>query len=365
MKPSTDKIRFIQACMLHMLMTGLTTHVIINPMLLDASGRDAWIAVLSAGVLYMPWCALLAFIMKRAGQQKLQPWLARQTNPFVSWLLVIPFCVQVYLIGAMTMLHTTAWTITNYLPATPLIALIIPLAAISFLFAISGIRSMAIGAGFMLPIVIILGYFVSISNTPAKDYQQLKPFLENGLPPVLAGMVYAGSGFVELFVMLGIQHRMKTQAKAWQLMTLGAILVYITLGPIIGAITEFGPKEAAKQNISPYEQWRLVELGNYVEHLDFFSIYQWQAGAVIRISLSLYILAEMLPFRSSKARLWGMAVIMFSYMAMSLIPVSEYAFYLLRYRYYFPIALVVVLATTSLWAVIALLGKSRKEAGLT
>ena len=48
-----------------------------------------------------------------------------------------------------------------------------------------------------------------------------------------------------------------------------AILVGLTLGPLIGAITEFGPNEATKQRYPAYEEWGLVTIGRYIEHLDF------------------------------------------------------------------------------------------------
>ncbi|MDF2651205.1 MAG: spore gernimation protein, partial [Paenibacillus sp.] len=205
MNSSSGKINFIQVCMILMLMNGLMNHVIVNPMLLDAAGRDAWISVLFAGVLFVPWSILLVTFMRRAGYQKLQPWLAQSTNAFFSWLLVIPMGILMYLIGVMTVVHTSIWTITNYLPSTPKLAVVIPLTLICFVFAKSGLRVIAIGSGLLLPLVVVLGYFVSLSNTPNKDFMLLKPIFENGLQPAVNGMIYAGGGFIELIVILGIQ----------------------------------------------------------------------------------------------------------------------------------------------------------------
>lgn len=365
MDRSNPKISFFQMCMILMLMNGLMNHVIVNPMLLDAAGRDAWISIIFTAVLFLPWCALLVVFMRKSGNHKLQPWLAQHTKPWISWMLVIPLCVQLYMIGGMTVVHTSTWTITNYLPATPKLALVIPLLLVCFVFAKSGIRSIAISAGFLLPVVIILGYFVAIANTPHKDFGQLKPMFENGLTPAINGMVYAGGGFVELIVILGLQHRLKSKVKVWQLLVLGAIMVYITIGPTIGAITEFGPSEAAKQTESPYEQWRLVRIGDYIEHVDFLSIYQWLSGACIRIGLVLYILADILPLGSSKKRIWFLVIVSFSYLVMAMFPVSEYRLYLWMYHIYIPIALVGAIVLSGLWVTISLFAKPTKEASHT
>ncbi|MEF3305890.1 endospore germination permease [Paenibacillus sp. GYB003] len=361
MNDSKGKIGFLQLLMIMMLFNGLLSHVIVNPMLLDSAGRDAWISVLMTAALYVPWCAVLVYIMNKSGRQKLQPWLARQTSPLVSWLLLAPVVLQLYFIGGMTIVHTAIWTISNYLPATPQLVLIVALVFVCHYSASHGIRTIAIGAGLLLPAVVCLGYFVSIANTPEKDWPLLKPFLENGLKPAFNGMIFAGGAFVEIALLLLFQHRLKTKVKAWQLMSLALILVYITLGPIVGAITEFGPKEAAKQMVSPYEQWRLVKLGNYVEHVDFLSVFQWLAGATVRISLSQYLLADMMPFRKPKSRKRFILYISLSYVAMAIVVSRITTFYLGLFEIYIQITLVVTLALTTVWAIVARFAKPAKE----
>ncbi|WP_233567709.1 endospore germination permease [Cohnella faecalis] len=320
MSDSNGKINFFQACLILMLMNGLANHVIVNPMILDASGRDAWLSVLCAGTVLMLWFILLTWLMKRSGQQKLQPWLASKTRPAISWLLVLPICVQLYLIGGMTVAHTAIWTLTNYLPNTPKLLLVVAITLICALSAIWGIRILAVTSAILLPFVIALGYFVSTSNLPQKNFELLKPIAEHGWPPIVDGMVYAGGGFVELIVFLVMQHRLSTKISVWKMLVFAAISTYIMIGPVIGAITEFGPVEAAKQMESPYEQWRLVKLGSYVEHVDFFSIYQWLSGAIVRVGLSVFLLVDMLPIRQARARNWLIIAIIFSFVIISMIP---------------------------------------------
>ncbi len=347
--------------MIVMLANGLLSHVIVNPALLDASGRDAWITVIASGVLFIPWCMLLALAMRRMGQQKLFPYLAEHTHPVFAWLLVLPALACLYFIGAMTVTYTTTWTISNYLPVTPPLVLALVLVTISAFSAIWGIRVIAITSGVLLPIVVILGYFVSISNSPQKDFRLLKPFLEHGWDRVWDGLIYAWGGYVEFAFLFLMMHHIQTKIKPWHIALLALIMVYISLGPIVGAITEFGPYEAARQMTSPYEQWRLVKLGNYVEHVDFFSIYQWESGAVIRTALAIFLIIDLLPITSSKIRLIAIGLIAVSYIAISLMPINEYSYYLFLYHYYFPISFIVLLATSAVWMMISCFVKPAKE----
>lgn len=362
MGEEAGKINFLQLGMIIMLANGLLTHVILNPMLLDASGRDAWIAVIAAGVLLFPWCGLLLYLMRKSGQQNLRAWLAEKTHPAVAWLLMVPTLANLYMMGGLTVIHTTSWTMANYLPYAPKSVLGLVLIVICYYGAKSGLQAIAVSAGILLPIVIILGYFVAISNSPEKDYQLLRPFLEHGWQPVIPGMMYTWSGFVELTLIPVVQHRLNTRPRMWHLALLAFVLIYITLGPIVGAITEFGPREAAKQMESPYEQWRLVQIGLHIEHVDFFSVFQWLAGACIRIGFALFLLGELLPFKSPKTRHRFLLLVALSYAASFLAPINQNLLYQWLYRAYHPLVLAVMLSVSAIWVAIALF--SKKE-GLT
>ncbi|WP_235941762.1 endospore germination permease [Paenibacillus puerhi] len=361
MGASTGKVSFLQIGMVMMLMCGLSNHVIINPMLLQAAGRDAWISVILGGVLFLPWYALLHIFMRRSGAQKLQPWLASKTTPLISWIIVTPFLLQLYTIGGTTVFHTTTWAVTNYLPETPKLSLVLVLCAVAWYFARSGLRMIAISSGMLLPIVIVLGYFVASANMPEKDFRYLQPILEKGWLPVFHGMLYAWGGYMELAMILTVQHRIKSQPKVWKLLLLAAIIVYITLGPVIGGITEFGYEEAAKQMTSPYEQWRLVKLGQNIEHVDFLSVFQWLSGAVVRVGFAMFLIGDMLPFKQEAARKRLVLYLVLSYLVLSMLPIEAYTAYIWMYSIYFPISLVTGFVTVMVCLAISLFAKSKKK----
>lgn len=361
MGASIGKISILQIVMILMLSNGLMTHVIINPMLLDASGRDSWISVVLSFFLFIPWFIFIAVFMRKSGQQKLLPWLIQRTNPVIAWILVIPICIQLYLIGGTTVYHTSTWTFTSYLPSTPKIVLVVVLVLVCFYCAKVGITSIAIGSGILLPFVIMLGIFVSVTNMPQKDYARLMPMLEHGWGPVFNGFVYVGGGVTELLIIILMQHHLKSKIRIWHLLLIGGILIFISLGPIIGAITEFGPVEASKQYQSPYEQWRLLKLGEYIEHVDFLSVFQWLAGATIRISLVLFLLADLLPFKKQITRTRFLLLLAMSYILLSLLPISQNEFYLWAYRFYVPVSLCISVLLTLLWIFISLFTKPKKE----
>jgi len=361
MTTGNQTINFFQVGMIFMLMNGLLTHVIINPMLLDAAGRDAWISVILSGVLVMPWCWLLVLFMRKSQQKRFYPWLAGHSGKIIAWLIILPLCIQLYFIGAETVIHTDMFTIANYMPELNGFLIAVTLVTVAYFFARSGLKMIAIASGILLPIVIALGYLVSFGNMPHKEFNLLLPMFENGFGPALTGMIYAGAGYVELIMLFAIQHHIRGKVKYWHIALLAFIIIYITIGPIIGAITEFGATEAAKQLESPFEQWRLVKLGNDIEHVDFLSLYQWLAGAIIRASFSIYLLTELLPLKTVKTRHIVVLLICLSYLALSLFTFERFPFYKMMYDFYMPVTLVVCMTLSFICVVIALLASKKKE----
>ncbi len=139
-------------------------------------------------------------------------------------------------------------------------------------------------------------------NLPHKDYSQIFPILENGLTPVIKGIVYSLGSLLEVTLIFFIQHNLKMNIKSRSFIILGLVLICLTLGPLLGSIAIFGPEEAANQRYPAYEEWRLLKIGKFIEHVDFFSIYQWLSGGFIRISFGLYIIGQLFSFKNEKKR---------------------------------------------------------------
>ncbi|MGE5701340.1 MAG: GerAB/ArcD/ProY family transporter, partial [Clostridia bacterium] len=148
----------------------------------------------------------------------------------------------------------------------------------------------------------VFGFFVMSANLPHKDYFQLFPLFENGWTPVWKGILYTTSGLIEISIILFMQQHLQQPPKLKGLLILIIVLGWMIMGPLTGAIAEFGLERAAQLRYPAFEEWRLVNLGRYVEHLDFLSIYQWLSGAYIRLSLSMFLIVDMFQVAPGKKR---------------------------------------------------------------
>ncbi|WP_074432823.1 GerAB/ArcD/ProY family transporter [Neobacillus jeddahensis] len=167
----------------------------------------------------------------------------------------------------------------------------------------SGLFAIGILSSILCPLVILLGYFISFANMKKKHYELLFPLFTDGYIPIAKGFIYTSLPILELFIILFLTPVLQKVVSRKQLFIVGAIIIGLMLGPTIGAIVEFGPDQAATYRYPAYEQWRLISIGRYFSHTDFFAIYQWLSGGVIRISLFVLISSRILTKGLKKVKI--------------------------------------------------------------
>lgn len=338
MKPAS--LTFFQAVCMLMLTIGLMNHVIVIPILLDAAKRDAWISVILAGAFFLIWVCLLYSAVAKTRQQNLFLLLKKAYPPAISNILAAIACVYLFMMCTITMVDTVTWIHVAFSPKMPIFFISLLLACICFCNAYFGIRSIANTAVLFLPLVIFLGFFVMSANYTHKSYILLKPFLEYGMLPVWKGIVFVGAGLIELMILLFMQQHIRSRYSLWALLIFAVILVGLTFGPVVGAIIEFGPSEAEKLRYPAYEEWRLVNIGRYIEHMDFLSIYQWFSGAFIRMSLTLFLIVDILRLESKAKRFIVLALLSSLLVVITVLPYSDNTFldmltgYILPFMFY-------------------------------
>src|SRR5690606_27288108 len=145
----------------------------------------------------------------------------------------------------------------------------------------------------LLPFVSLLGIFVATFTLPVKDYSYLFPILADGYQPVLKGAMIILGGSADLLVLLLLQHHVKKSFSIPNLFFLITFLTSLLLMPTIGSLCSFGPEIAMNIWFTAFEQAILVNLRNYISHVDFLVVFKLLSGEHILVSFGLYILGDM------------------------------------------------------------------------
>ncbi|MDQ0202021.1 spore germination protein GerXB [Neobacillus ginsengisoli] len=339
--------------------TGIINHVVIIPMLLDVSGRDSWITILFSSVAYLFLIPILFFIQKRMNGEQLFLWLRGNFGVFIAYPLMAIILLYLFFLSVVTLKETLTF-LSFYLPMTPKLFLGALFSIICFYNSRHGIQSIALTTGILLPIVFVLGFFVMTANFPNKDFSLLKPYLEHGISPIINGMIYPVSGYIELGFILYLHQYVNTKIKFTSFIWIGIIFITLTLGPTIGAITEFGPFVAAKQRYPAFEEWRLVAIGRYIEHLDFLSVYQWFVGAFIRLSLLTFLIPDLLQITNKKVKDGLQIFILGGITLLSTWSINDSSFYWFLSRLFMPYSVALILFLSVFLAFLSLIVNKKK-----
>lgn len=326
-------ISILHVVFLAMTVIGLKNHVTIMPPLLEIAERDSWLSVLFTTIIMFPWLFLLVYIHRKSNQEALKDWLPKKIGNAGAKIVIYIIAIVLIIIAAFTMIETLQWINTTFLPKTPRLILLGIYIALCILLVTTSLQTIVIVNVFVLLAVVVFGFFVAITNLQVKDYDLLRPFFEHGFQPVIKGLVYPASGFSELILFLLIQHQIKDRLRWHHFAIMLLILMGLTMGPLVGAITEFGPAEASKQRYPAYEEWGLVTIGRYVEHLDFLSIYQWLTGTFIRVGFILYVVSDLLGMAGDHRRIWKMLALPFLFICLPLMLLNEHIFLQLKGNY--------------------------------
>ncbi|MFC0214407.1 endospore germination permease [Paenibacillus chartarius] len=342
-----NNISVFQVCSILLLSVGILNHVILIPVLLDAAGRDAVVAVGMVLALLPVWAACLTYIMKHKDQQPFRDWLQRHFGKGLSVIILAAVSVYIWLQGFVSFFDIIVWAHSTYMPHTPRFALALLALACCLFLATGGLRSIAIVSGILLPFVVLLGFFVAAFNFKHKDYSLVLPLLADGFAPVWRGSLFAASALFELVLLLFLQHRLTHRPSFADVLLMIFLLAGLTIGPLMGAISIFGIEEAVLQRYPAFEQWRVLELGKYIEHLDVFAIYQWISGVFVRLSLSLFIMADVWNAKNRRPFLLLAAGTM---LLASIAPISDVRFLQFLKTVYFPFTFLLVIGLTFLFA---------------
>jgi len=328
------------------LSTGLVSHVMAIPIILNVAGRDSWIAVGIAAPFFIVWIFLFFRMIHRLDGQSFIDWLQLHWGRFAAWGMKVIFSSVLFFNALYTVIDTMIWTNSTYLQLTPIAVISLCMLLLCFTMAISGLQSIAIVSSILLPLVSFLGYFVSISNTKYKDFSLLFPVFDNGYLPSIHGGFYVLSSLMDIWVIILFSHHIKKKVTRVQLLLLSLFFLMIVFGPITGGIAEFGPTEALKQRHTTFDQWKILSLGELMQHVDFLSIYQWLSGSIIRTAISLYLMIDVFQLKTNKTRMILLTILCSILFGLLLLKWREDVMLYLLENIYFPLLIAFVLALT-------------------
>lgn len=320
--------------------TGFMVHVLLLPVILTASNRDSWLSVIGSVAPLIFWTVMIYYLNKKFEKKNMLS-LLFSLHPIISYSIRILLGIYFFLTAFITFKYTGFWAKLNYTADIPDFLAVVSFASLCYYASLKGIRTIGSLAVFFLPLVVMLGFLVGIGNIKYKDYSMLFPVFERGYKDFFFGIMYACSSSFEIIYFMFITPFIRDRIKIKPLMLVSIGIFFLSLGPLMGGIAIYGAEEAVKMKVPAYEQWKLLSIGVNIERLDFLSIFQWRSGAFIRISLSMFLVNQLLNRGQKKS--WILPILYTMLIISVLIPWDFGSFFSILYSVYFPASLVFLL----------------------
>lgn len=355
------EITIFHIILLYIMSAGILNHVIIVSPLYTVAGRDAWISIIVSFFIYLIWALIVYKIVKVTRKENLYLWLKNNFGNKIANFMYFLIFVYLFTMCIITVKDMIIWTNSTFLPETPIFILVASFVILTTFMANTNIQMIAIVNGILLPIVLILGFFIAFINMPKKDFSLLFPLFEHGLSPIFFGCIYVGIGMIEVMIMIFLQHHLKSTVKYKHFVIMGLFCTWLTLGPVMSGIATFGPFKSSLLLFPAYEQWALGSIGRFIEHFDFFSIYQWLSGALIRVSLFLFMIVDMINISSKKQKKFTLISLGVIIVLINLISINYDRHFLLLGKYLIPSLLILMIVISLMLALLTLLHKRRNQ----
>ncbi|WP_280770999.1 GerAB/ArcD/ProY family transporter [Salipaludibacillus daqingensis] len=356
-----DKISRLYLLFIFYTTIGLKNHLIIIPPLSETAGRDAWITVIFSIALHILWLFLIYYIYKKMNGIPIYQWIMNRVGKVTAMLICLSIGIVLLLLATHSITELGKWTSITYLPFTPDLLIMVIFAILCLLTTLTNLRTIAILNGVLLPVIVLLGFFVMFANMPNKDASLLLPILEKGYMPVFSGIVYSSAGLGEMVMILFIQHRLKNQVKYWQLLLFTLFVSILIIGPLTAGYMEFGVEELKRLRFPTYEQWALISMGRFIEHVDFLSIFQWLAGSFIRISFLIYLITQVIPISNRKWKNMFVIGLYSIVLSITQLPKSDMEYLAFVNQIFLPGTLIYFISLTVTLVVISFIPESQKE----
>jgi spore germination protein (amino acid permease) len=357
---NANKISIFQIILLIIMAVGLKNHVFAIPPLIQTAKKDSWMSVLLALIISLIWVWIILAIHKKTDRENVFKWLMERGNKWIVFSLIIMLLVCLTFMSVATLKETVTWVNISMLPQTPKVVTALTLGIVCLALANTNLKAICIINQFLLFFVVILGFFVATVNLQYKDYSLLLPVFEHGFEPIVKGMIFPLSGFAELFLILLIQDKIKEKFRYRHFLVTLILLTILTIGPLIGAIIEFSQGEAEKLRFPAYEEWELVSIGHFIEHIFFFVIYQWLTGVFIRLGVFLYFIRELLSLLNKKYAKYMLYLVFIIIEVLTLYPMSDFKYSQLLFYVLLPFMAVFFLGFSFLFYFVVTIS-SRKD----
>jgi len=274
----------------------LTVFVMGSSLIIGIAGdakNDAWISGIISIIMFIPFILVFSRILSLFQGKDLFDILNIVFGKVIGKVVAIIYILYSFHLGVLVLRNFGEFCNIVAIPETPMFVPMLGLGLVGIIAARSGIEVIGRISTFFLPILIFILMVVQILAIPQLKMNYLKPYLGNGLIPVLKGAYSTFTfPFAETVVLIGVFSSLKTKKSPyrvyfWGIMISSIIIIATTirnigmLGNMLGSF--YFPS---------YQAVSVINIGDFIQRMEVTVSIVFIFGAFIKSSICLLVVTK-------------------------------------------------------------------------
>ncbi len=253
--------------------------------------QDIWISILLSLPVQLALTAPVYYLWTKFPNKTIIQYsqlIVGKAGKLIGFMYIL-FFIQ---LTALLMVQFSYFFLIAIMPETPIAFFLISFMLVCAYAVRNGLEVITRLTEIFVPITIIAVIIILIFMFKTMDFKALLPIMENGFTPVFYGGLITASRFVEImyFAMLlpFLNNSRKIKSTilfTYLLIDINALLIAIPI------ITIFGTADAKIHLFPFFDAIRLVNIGDFWEHIEVIHLAVWLCGIVVQVSTLYYLAA--------------------------------------------------------------------------
>ncbi|HEX2925975.1 MAG TPA: endospore germination permease [Ruminiclostridium sp.] len=250
----------------------LITFMIGSTLIIGVGGdakNDAWISGIISILMFMPMLLIYSRILSLFPGRDLYDILDIAFGKIIGKIIGIVYIWYAFHLGALVLRNFGEFINTIAMPETPIIVSMFCLGLVCIIGVRLGIEVLGRTTTYFVPIIFFILVLVDILGIPQLHLNYLKPFLSNGLIPILKGGFSAFSfPFAETVLFLGIFSALQTKKSPKKVYLWGTfIAAFIIIITTIRNIAVLG-NMLGSFYFPSYEAVSRTKIGDFIQRIE-------------------------------------------------------------------------------------------------
>ncbi|MGC7873139.1 GerAB/ArcD/ProY family transporter [Desulfosporosinus sp. SYSU MS00001] len=272
------------------------TFLLIATFVTEAGGRDGWMSIMPAFALTIPYGIMILSLSARYPEKNLLDIsgiiFGKWTEKIIGSLYIV---ISGYYGGLLLAFIGIIYE-QSIMPLVPRWVLYLGGLLLVFYLASTGIEVFARFSEVLLPVIVVALVFNIVLTFPRIEQNELLPFFENGVKPLLWGalkvipfpMVYSMflAGIITFLPQNNQQEISQFKTGIWRAAFLVGILNTIV---VLSQILVFGPRETIRLSFGILELGKMVEISRTVAGVESLFMGVWLGALVIKCCAFFYM----------------------------------------------------------------------------